>query len=267
MSKIPQTPEELKQHLDEQIQFLVTSADAYDKGVISEAKRIATSIRVLMHDTGSSKSLLGQLGLKTKKFYDTASQADRFFSEGIRLGSFSGLVAITIGEKGQYVPLFDQAPPGTAEYVDFDTYWKRVIFIDNKKNTFTRKDIVCTVANQDGGAHVDVAINADYHELSRRNSMGLKVSGNGSEPVAPSRSDLPALRQIAHEVLRSMVTDYPRKKMETNGLPAMPCGIVIVKDGDEFSKKIKEWTKVGIYDQCPCKSGKKYKWCCGRKAN
>ena len=56
--KIRQTEEELKSHLKEQIQFLLKSAQSYDEGFTSEAKRLAVVIRVLLHDTKKSKSLL-----------------------------------------------------------------------------------------------------------------------------------------------------------------------------------------------------------------
>jgi hypothetical protein len=63
---------ELEQHLAEQVSFLRVSAQAFDAGLEAEAKRLATSIRVLVHDTGISKSLIGQLGLKeSMRFEDT----------------------------------------------------------------------------------------------------------------------------------------------------------------------------------------------------
>jgi len=40
------------------------------------------------------------------------------------------------------------------------------------KNVFTRKDIICFVANQDGGAHVDMKLDGKYAELRKLNSLG-----------------------------------------------------------------------------------------------
>jgi hypothetical protein len=58
--------------LDEQLAFLRTSAHAFDRGVLPEYKRIALVLRVLLHDTGRSHSLLGQFGVKTSlRFWDT----------------------------------------------------------------------------------------------------------------------------------------------------------------------------------------------------
>ncbi|SHJ92052.1 hypothetical protein SAMN04487911_1589 [Arenibacter nanhaiticus] len=98
MSKVELKYEDLEDHLKEQIEFLNTSCDLFDDGKFAEAKRIATIIRVLFHDTRHSKSLLGQLGRKSDSFYSTnlplASES---------LSTYSGL---TIGYYGDADPLF-----------------------------------------------------------------------------------------------------------------------------------------------------------------
>ena len=58
-----QTKKDLKSHLKEQIQFLLRSTQSFDDGFVSEAKRIAVIIRVLLHDTNRSISLLKLFGL------------------------------------------------------------------------------------------------------------------------------------------------------------------------------------------------------------
>jgi hypothetical protein len=101
-TKIPQTQDELERLLKEQLQFLRTSARLYDEGEHSEAKRLAVSIRVLVHDTKKSKSLLGQLGLKSLDFLDTAIPpiAGSEFT-------YSGLVSSLLGSgKVEYIPLY-----------------------------------------------------------------------------------------------------------------------------------------------------------------
>jgi len=74
MSKIQQTKKELEEHLNEQLHFLEVSADSFDRGDDSEAKRMAVHIRTLLHDTSKSESLLKILGIKDKTvFYDSSS--------------------------------------------------------------------------------------------------------------------------------------------------------------------------------------------------
>ena len=50
MAKHRQTDPELMEHLHEQMGFLRRSAEHYDAGDFSEAKRLATTLRVLLHD-------------------------------------------------------------------------------------------------------------------------------------------------------------------------------------------------------------------------
>jgi hypothetical protein len=64
---------EIEDHYREQMQFLRSSAAAYDAGDSTEALRLAVSLRVLLHDTPQSTSILTQLGVKTDlAFVDTA---------------------------------------------------------------------------------------------------------------------------------------------------------------------------------------------------
>ena len=53
----------------------------------------------------------------------------------------------------------------------FNDWWNEIIF-DDKKNKFTRHDIVTYVANQDGGAHVDSELDESYATLTKMNSLG-----------------------------------------------------------------------------------------------
>jgi hypothetical protein len=48
-------------NLAESIDFLNLSASSFDNGYEAEAKRLAVTLRVLLHDTAQSHSLLGLL--------------------------------------------------------------------------------------------------------------------------------------------------------------------------------------------------------------
>jgi len=56
--------ERFREKLGEQLAFIETSCTAYDAGRRSEAVRIGTSLRVLLHDSSRSTSLLMHLGAK-----------------------------------------------------------------------------------------------------------------------------------------------------------------------------------------------------------
>lgn len=272
MSKVVKSEDEVKNELDSQLQLLRVLTDQYDKGDVIVGKSIATSIRVLVHDTDKSHSLLGQLGLKERKFLDSSSPVvEDVPGETQRVGSFCGLVGIGVGTSNEqtYIPYLDDAPGKQFGFVNFDEFWNRTIFVDKNKNVFTRKEIVLAIANQDGGAHSAPKIEEKYKELSRKNSLGWKTSSDGKIWNDPQGSELAAVRQIAHEVLRTFVSDYPNKKMVTGGTGLVMGGMSLVfSKGVDVVKKHTPLSsrdmKVGRNEKCPCASGQKYKRCHGK---
>lgn len=266
MTKILQTKQDLEKQLDEQLDLLKVLADAYDAGNVIVAKSIATTIRLLLHHNSrsGSYSLIDQLGLKETKFFDTSSPKAKISTNTIRVGSFSGLINIPMGvSKQDFIPHLDDTLPEIFGYVKFDEYWNRIIFIDQQNNSFTRRDIIRAVANQDGGAHVDPKIEEKYKKLARENSLGWVTVTNEKTWNNLKGSELAAIRQIGHEILRTFLPDYPFKKMVTSG-----DGIVIGGEGILITTKEAEnktiVPKVGRNDKCPCGSGLKYKKCHGK---
>ncbi|MFC1908223.1 hypothetical protein ACFLWT_02340, partial [Chloroflexota bacterium] len=71
MTKYVQTGDELLGHLKDQIAFMKISANSYDNGFEDEAKRLAVAIRILVHDTPQSTSLLTQLDKKGILFHSS----------------------------------------------------------------------------------------------------------------------------------------------------------------------------------------------------
>lgn len=256
-TKVPQTQQELEAHLAEHIYFLEASAAAFDEGFTSEAKRLATSLRVLLHDTSNSHSLLGQLGRKDLQFYDTALEIDSENS-----ATQSGLTLALIKPTGlsSHVPILDDSPRGAPRQVDFDRWWNAPVFIDDRRQTLSRKDLALSVADQDGGAHVDPSLNETYARLTRDNSLGwVRVLGTSETPIQePAQA---SVRQIAHEVLKSLKPGYVAKERQ---LPpdSFLVGGVTVKPVPAPSDSVVP--KVGRNQPCPCGSGKKYKVCHGQ---
>jgi hypothetical protein len=57
--------------LKKQLSFIENSCMAYDQGQVNEAIRIATSLRILLHDTALSISLLTHLDAKDIRLLST----------------------------------------------------------------------------------------------------------------------------------------------------------------------------------------------------
>ncbi len=266
MSKRTRPREELEDLLAEQIQFLEASADAFDRGCEGEAKRLAVTARVLLHDTRQSHSLLGQLERKDLSLWDTALALDP-----CNVMTHSGLVFIAMGDPNpKYVAMLDDVP--RLRQTPFDEWWNSAVFSDSQQNTLSRKDLVLTAANQDGGAHVDTALDEIYARLSKDNSMGwVYTDGRGASPLpGPERA---AIRQIAHELLKTLKPGY-KKKIEHP--VQMLIGGMAIKGGDAavgpFVSMLPESTvsttnlKIARNERCPCGSGSKYKHCHGKLA-
>lgn len=204
-----QSETDLRKHLAEQIEFLKSSVLVFDRGNHSEAKRLATVIRTLLHDTKSSKSLLGQLGMKSLLFWDTSFRVPSAdLSNASRVGPYEGLVCLNIGPSGsRFIAPLDE-PPTPPRKVSFEEYWIKSILIDNNRKLFSRRDLILNLTNKDGGVHIDPFLPNDYAALSRSNSLGWK--DEAGKPLIDV--ELVVVRQIAHEVLKTLITDYPEQK-------------------------------------------------------
>lgn len=165
-----------------------------------------------MHDTRISISLLTQLNKKDILFYDIAidynpnnlqSHMGLVVGKATRTGLGTGT--------GEYEARCDFIPPpDKIKKVRFDDWWNKIVLVDAKhKSILTRKDVVLTVANQDGGAHIDPNLNEAYADLTRFNGLGYHVIVNGKEQKFIVGPELASIRQIAYEVLKSLKDEFP----------------------------------------------------------
>lgn len=69
----------------------------------------------------------------------------------------------------------------------------------------SRKDVVLAVSNKDGGAHIDPEFDEAYANISKRNSLGIYITGNDKQSSNPANNPIYAsIRQIACEILSSI---------------------------------------------------------------
>ncbi len=211
MSKVPHTWEELEAHLLEQLAFLRASCSAYDAGFKGEAKRLAVVVRILVHDTRASKSLLGQLNLKQIPFCDTSYD----YNPSEYFLSFHGLALMKISTEsdGEFVPRCSvppKPPPWEPlKWVSFEEWWDKLVIVDSQGNQFSRGRLVRILSNQVGGAHVDPQLDAAYAALTREHSMAIAYEiADRSGDLAGV--ELASMRQVAHELLMSVEKSCPQ---------------------------------------------------------
>ncbi len=223
---MPRDPDEYEQHLAVQYGFLQISADASDRGRQSEAIRLAATLRVLVYDRGRSVSLLTQLG-RRHDFEILNTIGDRVPNDPT--SPWIPLLCLNIGGPPVFMPrLFhdhgaagrQSQPPepqsNEAEWASVDDWLQRVVIREpGSGHEFSALDLILHLANKDGGAHVDPDLPADYHRLSRLNSLGFGYQympwGGGSVTIGDpffsnaAESPVPAtVRQLAFEMMWSL---------------------------------------------------------------
>lgn len=200
------TPYLAKQML-RQISFLERSCAIFDEGDRDEAIRIGGVLRTLIHDTGSSTSLLQQMGIKDEihlasscalipiKVQTLSFDEDpEGYVEGVRNGNIvfaadplttiddNNVIQPILGRSGEYYPL---------SVIEWWEKFSPVVMPVDK--CFTRKQIIVWAANKDGASHVD-KYPGKYKELDE----GFWMQNGEKTP----EHQFVLLRQFAFEFLK-----------------------------------------------------------------
>jgi hypothetical protein len=258
MEKRAQTTEQFQTYLEEQIGFLEVSAAAFDSGAAAEAKRLAVTIRTLVHDNPDarppSKSLLTLLARKeTMDWWDTALHAE----EGAYQPNGSLVGYDMHRTPPRYLACLDNTP--TKRQVGFDEWWSGEVFKSQTGHVLTRKNLILYAANKTGGAHVDPELPESYAALAVDNSPGLKANDPNIIITAPG---LVAIRQVTHEVLKSLKPGYTKVPDYTGSGPIQFVTITPLGNGPQAVPAPPP--KIGRNARCYCGNGRKYKHCHGR---
>lgn len=206
-SRVSRPKGELERELREQVELLEHACTSYDAGLEAIGKHIALSLRVLLHHKGNSRSLLEQLQLRDGYFYDSAGALNPK-----NLISECNLVMMRVGsDGGSYLPLVAAGePPFPPSLVRFAEWWNEPVLKDGKGRFLCRRELICNVADTDGGAHVDPELEEAYMDLSRNNSLGWVFRSNDITEPMKGRPELACIRQIAHELLLTLRRRYPK---------------------------------------------------------
>ncbi len=248
-ARIPREYPELLGSLGEQRELLRNAAERYDAGSEVEAKNIAVRLRVLLHDTGMSHSLLGQLGVKERLPYlDTTNP--EMPPEVPRLDGGLCMIHSRLGEGGfsRYVPAMRNMDPERSHPPQaFVDWWSEPVVLDNSGEPIRRRDFVLWLANEDGGAHVGKSVQASYADLQRGGLASFRPE-LGDDPKFKDLSS-PSVRQIAFE-LESMIDDELYQEDGFLKIRHPICPLPISTNID-----------TGRNDPCQCGSGLKTKRC------
>lgn len=237
--------QDFEEHLSRQLRFLERSVDAYDEGFTDEYIRIAQTLRVLFHNTRNSHGLWEQMG----------TQADIIDSSGpFELGNTvanTSLLQTGSGEQSQsmFAPLSSSIRKNS---IPVKNWWQQIILVGDRIK-YSRRQLVITVANKEGGSHVDPNITEDFSWIEKT-GLGLFLLKNSDELHVPDNIVSASIRQIAHEVLETFLDGYNKEPDKSDYIFSM--GAVALVLGDKKNK-------IPRNQQCPCESGLKYKKCHG----
>ena len=195
--------DKFKVQLKRQLGYLQRSCSLYDMGYHDEAIRIATIIRVLMHDTTVSTSLLTHLNAKSINLFTNSPELPEPPEEGYQAVVVFNMGIIRMGAKAGYGPNLEDFLP-SSPVLPVDRWWNQLVWIIHPDVKLTRKDIVLAAVNQDGGAHVDGDLMPGYKELASR-SWGTLTIKKGGKKYQQSfiNMHLVAIRTMGNELLKS----------------------------------------------------------------
>jgi hypothetical protein len=197
MAKRKRTETELEASLREQVGFLIKRGAGFDAGDDSEAKQLATPLRILVHDTERSHALLVQMhALDRLRFIDTSHPP--VGSGQVRMDSGLAVIELATDGSARYTAPRGERPQRAPRR--FGPWWNDTVLTDTHGNEFSRRRLVLALAHTDGGAHVNPEIDEAYDALSVSNSLGWTFH-TGDGIATPAGSPVPAnVRQIAWEM-------------------------------------------------------------------
>lgn len=174
-----------QEKLAEQLGFLKSSLQGYKDGNEAEALRIATTIRVLLHETGSSNPLLKQIDpnylnltiLDTPEIVPSKPGGKILFLFGVG-------VSVSIGKGPQ--PVTDLNNP-KLQLLPLKQWWNRPVLVFSDPNgqqvSFSRKNLLLILANKEGGAHVESKVPVAYEKYVVDAGVPFIVNGVKTDSV------------------------------------------------------------------------------------
>jgi hypothetical protein len=186
-----------------QLGYIERSCDAFDFGGEDEAFRLAVSLRVIFHQTGSSTSLLRHLGWENKQML-SPPRTNGDWRDYVRL-----LVNLKSSEPVKVLPLMGRGFNPTP----IRQWWDGEAIFTHKQVGYSRRRIILSAANKDGGAHVDEDLE-EYYKVLCSGEMIFGITGNlqfdglapfpQGVPIYVKNAHLAFIRQFAHEFRASV---------------------------------------------------------------
>jgi hypothetical protein len=197
-------PVDFRAKLREQLDFIASSCARFDKGHTHEAQRIATAIRVIGHDRRGARSLLTHLNARSSTHLLSSIAGPEHFPNapaGLKPISQLPLGTIVVTPDGvRHSTEFDAN--GLCQQLTVDDWWDEVVWRYSPDICLTRKLLVLTATEKDGGAHVDATLGPEYEVLASAPFSGfIQIVSDDSSLKEMHRRQM---RVVGREILGSV---------------------------------------------------------------
>lgn len=201
----------LAQQYDRTLKRIQRASEGYDSGAHEEAYGLAGLIVNLIGDrlkrngqpSPNFVSLSQRLGLKPTEMLDLSL-------EHIRHDNLHGPICAmgfhVMGAEG-LAPVLDGPGPERwkGRLVPFDQWWAQPVIRDGLGHEHSRQSIIETMRDQEE-AHVDSKLEEAYGGLAYAGALGIVQHNQAFFPLDTNPTTV-AVRQVAHEVLRTFCPD------------------------------------------------------------
>lgn len=189
--------------LQEQLNNIKDACERYDRRSFEAALGIAVALRIIFHDKGRQVSLISHLGTPNIRLLSTAP--DPIGLTKAPTGLLTKLEIKPDALRQEFMPFLGDAAP--RRWVPVKAWWEEDYVYKDVDDTITinRRDLALSVAEQDGGAHIDARLGALYQRIVDGAGWGMNVEPpNGSSiVVVPTNAHFAPLRQMGWELLHS----------------------------------------------------------------
>jgi hypothetical protein len=171
-----------KTQLGEQRGFLMRSVAAFKDGHEEEALRVATTIRVLVHETGNCRPLLKSI----RPDFLNLAILDVHHPEPRGNFLFLYRVGFEIGGGG-VKPITDTSQ---MQLSTIGKWWEKLCLVFTEEGArleYRRRDLLLTLADKEGGAHVDPSLPAKYQQYVVDSGVKVVVGGVETDTIHLAR--------------------------------------------------------------------------------
>ncbi|WP_143435397.1 SEC-C domain-containing protein [Henriciella aquimarina] len=283
MANVSREVDEARAELDVQLRLLRKSCHEFDSGDSDETRNISRALRVICaDDNGHNNPCLLSLAQRDNvDFIDTSFQYNPY-----NIAPEFGLIVAVLGPQTAgpkaFLDTYEQA-----RNVSFSNWLNATIIDDKEGTTFSRLRLLKAMANMGGGTHFPRDLRPFFTRL-REYKFTAQMTFTDKEIPLLGAADQ-SMRQIAHEVLKSLDPSYQRSIwVESGAMMAGKTQTILLPGRKMIMSMITRTIKNGVTIQgapsairgiapptvklpyedtarnaaCPCGSGIKFKKCC-----